>query len=194
MGLGSWDDAVDAYKRGTSSRTFETCTILVSALSSIPAAPVAALQLEPSNEGAKKALEDAVSGRAEARSSGGGRRAGGLFGPEFMGRLAMDPRTREYLTDPEFMQMMRNLQQDPMSDVSMGQYLQNEKFQQAMAVSGLLNWLSLASSEPESALQTDSQNFQGNHDACQGWHCCTTQMRKEARPLLGRPATLQQGH
>lgn len=91
----------------------------------------AALQLEPGNAGTKQALEDTIASRASARNGGGGGGAG-LFGPEVMSRLATDPRTRSYLTDPEFLNMLQEVQQNPMA--SMTKFLGNEKFQQAINV------------------------------------------------------------
>ena len=95
----------------------------------------AGLQLEPQNETAKKALEDTIAGRANARSGGAGGVGGGLFGADFMGRVAMDPQSRPLLGDPEFMSMLRDVQQNPMQNMT--KYLSNPKFQLAMQVSTL---------------------------------------------------------
>ena len=39
--------------------------------------------------------------------------AGGLFGPEFMGRLALDPQTRPLLDQPDFVAMLQDLGRNP---------------------------------------------------------------------------------
>jgi hypothetical protein len=51
-----------------------------------------------------------MSARNRAASPGGG---GGLFGPEGMARLALDPRGRELLDDAEFMGVLRQAQARP---------------------------------------------------------------------------------
>ena len=56
----------------------------------------------------KDALAEAEETLAEenlAGSSGGG--FGGMFGPEFMGKLAIDPVTRGYLQQPDFKAMIQ---------------------------------------------------------------------------------------
>ncbi len=40
---------------------------------------------------------------------------GGLFGPELMAKIAMDPKLRGYMSDPDFMTKLNKLQQDPNS-------------------------------------------------------------------------------
>lgn len=44
---------------------------------------------------------------------GGGNGLGGLFGPEMMARIALDPKLRGYLNDPTFMTKLQTLQKDP---------------------------------------------------------------------------------
>jgi stress-induced-phosphoprotein 1 len=39
--------------------------------------------------------------------------AGGMFGPAFMGRLALNPETRGYMAQPDFMAMLQALGRDP---------------------------------------------------------------------------------
>jgi len=89
--------------------------------------------LEPQNEGTKKALQDAIAGRASSRSgAGAGGPAGGLFGADFMMKLAANPTTQALLGDPEFQGILRDVQANPME--SMGKYLGHPKFKQAMQV------------------------------------------------------------
>lgn len=66
------------------------------------------LELDPNNEQLKAGLKD-----VEAANRGP---AGGLFSsPEFFGKLAMNPKTRAYLAQPDFMTKLRELQSDPSS-------------------------------------------------------------------------------
>lgn len=60
----------------------------------------AGLDLDPSNEGLKKALQ-------EAEAAGKKSPMAGLFGPQFMAKLATNPKTRAYLSQPDFMQMIQ---------------------------------------------------------------------------------------
>lgn len=43
----------------------------------------------------------------------GGNPMAGLFGPELMAKIAMDPKCRAYLNDPDFMTKLQALQRDP---------------------------------------------------------------------------------
>ena len=134
VGLGNWDDAVEAYKRGAPTEIIAVNTsIHLEGKHQVDSA--AGLQLEPQNETAKKALEDTLAGRAKARSGGAGGVGGGLFGADFMGRVAMDSQTRPLLGDPEFMSMLRDVQQNPMQNMT--KYLSNPKFQLAMQVTAV---------------------------------------------------------
>ena len=61
---------------------------------------VAGLELDPNNDGLKKALQ-------EAEAAGKKSPMAGLFGPQFMAKLATNPKTRSYLSQPDFMQMLQ---------------------------------------------------------------------------------------
>lgn len=61
-------------------------------------APAAGLRVDPSNSALQSGLNDTLS--AKNRGGAGG---GGLFGPDAMARLVMDPRGRPLLEDAEFM-------------------------------------------------------------------------------------------
>merc|ERR1712127_530963 len=43
----------------------------------------------------------------------------GLFGPEMMAKIALDPKLRGYMSDPDFMAKLNKLSQDPNSLTSM---------------------------------------------------------------------------
>lgn len=59
------------------------------------------------------------------RSAGGGGAGGmppglsGLFGPQMMAKIALDPKLRGYMSDPDFMAKLNKLQKDPNSLPSM---------------------------------------------------------------------------
>ena len=52
--------------------------------------------------------------------------AGGIFGPEAMMRLALDPRTRDLMDDAEFKKMMAGLNQNP---GMLQMYMQDKRMQ-----------------------------------------------------------------
>ena len=70
----------------------------------------AGLKHDPSNQQLKEGLE-------QAKSSGN--KGNGLFGPQFLAKLAMDPSTRGYLSQPDFMQMLQNAAEEPADDVQL---------------------------------------------------------------------------
>lgn len=70
---------------------------------------VAGLELDPSSEQFKQGLADA----RQAKEGGPMGGPGGLFGPEFLGRLATSPQTRHLLSQPDFLQMLQDLGRNP---------------------------------------------------------------------------------
>ncbi|PRW58562.1 Heat shock STI [Chlorella sorokiniana] len=104
-GLRQWDDAVQAYTKG--------------------------LQLDPSNAQLKHGLEDAKAAAASAAGGFAGP-AGGLFAqPEVLARLTTNPQTRAFLGQPDFMQMLQDINRNP---DAMQKYLGDERFQLALQV------------------------------------------------------------
>lgn len=87
------------------------------------------LKLDPSNEQLKSGLYDAEDAKmaASSRAGGGGGMAGMFSSPEVLSRLAMDPRTRNFLGTPEFKAMMADLTSNP--STAMGKYMANPMFQ-----------------------------------------------------------------
>ncbi|BDA49920.1 Hsp70-Hsp90 organizing protein 1 [Coccomyxa sp. Obi] len=83
------------------------------------------LELDPSNEQFKEGLESAKQAKE------GGPMGGGLFGPEFLGRLATSPQTRHLLSQPDFIQMIQDIGRNPNN---MNKYLGDERFQLALSV------------------------------------------------------------
>ena len=65
----------------------------------------AGLEVDPSNEGFKAELENL---KRPPR-----RQAGGLFGPEFLGKLAMSPQTSQLMTQPDFLAMIKDVNSNP---------------------------------------------------------------------------------
>lgn len=82
------------------------------------AAYEAGLQKFPGDPGLTKGLEDVKREKADpfgtaARAGSGGEAAGGLFGPQMMAQMALDPRLRPYLNDPDIMGKIKLVQQNP---------------------------------------------------------------------------------
>ena len=73
----------------------------------------------PNDKGLLNGLES-VKKEKEGPIFSGGASAGGmppgmgnLFGPEMMAKIAMDPKLRGYMSDPDFMAKLQLLQKDP---------------------------------------------------------------------------------
>lgn len=92
-------------------------------------------------ESVKKEKEGPVrSAGAGSRGSGGIMPPGlsGLFGPEMMAKIALDPKLRGYMSDPEFMAKITKLQNDPNSLTSMlGDPRIMEVFQAVLGAQGM---------------------------------------------------------
>ncbi len=71
----------------------------------------------PSDKGLLSGMDAAKKaklGPAPSSGAGGGMPGmGGLFGPDMMAKIALDPKTRGYMSDPEFMKKLELLQRDP---------------------------------------------------------------------------------
>lgn len=83
------------------------------------------LKLDPASQQLQTALKEATEAKAAAS------KPTGLFGPEALGKLAMDPRTREYLSQPDFLAMLRDISTNP---THMNQYVKDPRFQKALEV------------------------------------------------------------
>lgn len=108
IGLGNAEDAVSAYQKG--------------------------LELDPSNEGLKSGLADAKAAAARARPAGASPFGQIFNGPDVWSKLTADPTTRSYLQQPDFVQMMREVQKNPNT---INTYLQDPRMMNVLGV--LLN-------------------------------------------------------
>ncbi|KAF7090206.1 hypothetical protein CFC21_092997, partial [Triticum aestivum] len=93
------------------------------------------LALDPSNEGLKAGLADAKKAAAappRRAPSGGADAIGQMFqGPELWTKIASDPATRAYLDQPDFMQMLREVQRNPSS---LNTYLSDPRMMQVLSL------------------------------------------------------------
>lgn len=114
------------------------------------------LQIEPNNEALLQGKQQAMN-----QSSSHSTTSRGLFGPETMAQLAMNPTTRKLLQDPSFMQILKEMQQNPsaigkknilemmMINTWIGKYLQDPRVMQVLSVlTGMHFDTSQSSSEP----------------------------------------------
>ncbi|KAL8210123.1 hypothetical protein R6Q57_006855 [Mikania cordata] len=109
-GLRQFEDAVLAYKKG--------------------------LEVDPNNETLKSGLADAQSAQAAASASSRPRVPpnnlfGDAFGPDMWAKLTADRATRLYMQQPDFVNMMKDLQRNP-SNLNL--YLQDQRVMQALSV------------------------------------------------------------
>lgn len=88
------------------------------------------LELDPSNQACKTGLEE-----TENEFAGGSKPSApgskGLFGPDFIAKLAMNPETRGYLEQPDFQKILQDLGSNPQN---MTQHLMDPRLQKAMEV------------------------------------------------------------
>uniref|UniRef100_A0A0D9W7M4 STI1 domain-containing protein n=1 Tax=Leersia perrieri TaxID=77586 RepID=A0A0D9W7M4_9ORYZ len=109
LGLGDAAGAVAAYEKG--------------------------LALEPSNQALKDGLAQAQARarqpRRPASSSGADAIAKVFQGPELWSRIAADPTTRGYLDQPDFTQMLRDVQRNPSS---LNNYLSDPRMVQVLSL------------------------------------------------------------
>ena len=99
QGMGKREEALAVYEEG------------ISAVGEGAAGPIVA---------AKEALESAP--------PPGGNPLASLFGPDIWTKIAMNPSTRDYMGDPEFVNMINAVQADP-SGTAINQYMQDPRFQ-----------------------------------------------------------------
>lgn len=123
VGLHNYNDAVEAYKKG--------------------------LEIDPNNEALKSGLSDAQSTAATRAKPPNP--FGDAFGPEMWAKLTSDPSTRVYIQQPDFVNMMKELQKNP-SNLNL--FLKDPRVMQALRV--LLN-IKLQAQSQEDMEMPDAQ-------------------------------------
>ncbi|KAI4327089.1 hypothetical protein L6164_019590 [Bauhinia variegata] len=110
LGLGQHDDAIAAYTKG--------------------------LEIDPNNEALKSGLADAQSAASRHRAPPPTNNPFGdaFSGPEMWAKLTADPTTRVFLQQPDFVNMMQDIQKNPNN---LNLYLKDQRVMQALGV--LLN-------------------------------------------------------
>jgi stress-induced-phosphoprotein 1 len=89
-------------------------------------------------ESVKKERDGPPARGAAAGGGGGGMGLGGLFGPEMIAKIALDPKLRTYMADPDFMTKLTTLQKDPNSISTMlGDKRILEVFQFILGMNGM---------------------------------------------------------
>ena len=118
-GLKRYDDACDAYRKG--------------------------LDLEPENDACKSGLADAETAAVRAMGAAGD---GGdpmasigamLSSPELYGKLATNPATRGFLSQPDFIAMLTDVQKNP---DKFGSYMSDPRMMQVLSVALGINVMS----------------------------------------------------
>ena len=107
VGLNQFGEAADAYSKG--------------------------LEIDPSNEALKSGLADASS-RSRAAAPQNNPFGDAFKGPEMWAKLSADPSTRGFLKQPDFVNMMQEIQRSP-SNLNL--YLKDQRVMQSLGV--LLN-------------------------------------------------------
>jgi stress-induced-phosphoprotein 1 len=98
------------------------------------------LALFPGDDALTKGLESVKKERdgGSGASSGGRNPMSALFGPQMMAQIAMDPKLRGYMSDPDFMAKIQLLQKDPNQLSSMlGDDRIMEVFQAILGMNGM---------------------------------------------------------
>ncbi|KAI5064201.1 hypothetical protein GOP47_0020871 [Adiantum capillus-veneris] len=108
-GLGKHDDAESAYKQG--------------------------LELDPANQGLKSGLADVQAAKSRPRAMpmpGSTSPFGDIFsGPDLWVKVTQDPRTRPFLQQPDFVQMLNDVQKNP---GHLNLYLKDPRMMQVLGV------------------------------------------------------------
>jgi stress-induced-phosphoprotein 1 len=107
-GLNKYDDAIAAYRDGLSK--------------------------DPSNEALKSGLSDAQDARLRANAPpvGGGSPFANIFqGPDVWAKIQTDPRTRTFLSQPDFVRMLQDVQKSPNN---LNRYINDPRMMQVLGV------------------------------------------------------------
>ena len=98
----------------------------------------AGLTIDPANDQLKSGLEDVKAAAARANGGGGGdgddpmgNIGAMLSSPELYGKLAMDPQTRGFLAQPDFIAMLTDVQKNPQQ---FGKYMSDPRMMKVLSV------------------------------------------------------------
>ena len=106
VGLGKHDEAISAYSKG--------------------------LEYEPNNDALKSGLADAQASKAKPRSYPSASPFSEIFSrPDIWAKLTQDPGTRPFLQQPDFVQMLQDVQKNP---GHLNLYLQDQRMMQVLGV------------------------------------------------------------
>jgi len=140
VGLGQYEDAVTSYKKG--------------------------LDIDPTNEQLASALEDV---EKEMQGSQAADSIGALFSsPDVWGKLASNPETAAYLQQPDFVQMLQNVQKNP---ASVSNYLKDPRMMQVFGVLLGVNVMSGEQAASQFGAEADAASSGGGGGCCAGGTC-----------------------
>ncbi|KAJ0265761.1 Hsp70-Hsp90 organizing protein 2 [Hirschfeldia incana] len=126
LGLNNHDEAVEAYSKG--------------------------LEIDPSNEALKSGLADASRSRAAPPNPFGD----AFKGPEMWAKLTADPSTRGFLKQPDFVNMMQEIQRNPSS---LNLYLKDQRVMQSLGVLLNVQFRTQAGDEAEAAGENEEDEM-----------------------------------
>ena len=152
-GLVRYDEAVAAYRKG--------------------------LELDPANEQLQQGLRDAEAAAAAPARGGGDAGIGGLFSkPDAIAKLAMNPSTRGFLAQPDFMSLLAEVQRNP---AAAGAHLQDPRFMQCL---GVLLGMPLSSQDDDQPPPHDDRHAGGSSASAAPTHAPPEELSGACSPLL----------
>ena len=107
------------------------------------------LEIDPSNEALKSGLADASRSRAAPPPNPFG---DAFKGPEMWAKLTADPSTRGFLKQPDFVNMMQEIQRNPSS---LNLYLKDQRVMQSLGVLLNVQFRTQTGDEAEGAQEED---------------------------------------
>lgn len=113
---------------------------------------------DPQNAALQNSLKEAK--QAQSKPQRGA--PGGMFGPEFMAKLHMNPQTRPLLSQPDFIAMLKDMGSNP---ANMSKYLGDPRMQQALSAGLGINMMSGDSFKKEQGMNGASASANTGHEA-----------------------------
>ena len=113
---------------------------------------------DPQNAALQNSLKEAK--QAQSKPQRGA--PGGMFGPEFMAKLHMNPQTRPLLSQPDFIAMLKDMGSNP---ANMSKYLGDPRIQQALSAGLGINMMSGDSFKKEQGMNGASASANTGHEA-----------------------------